>query len=99
MPTKNKALTEVTMESIANGSSTDVPIVQCAVNRRVNLGGYEHIDLLGSLKVPVGCDMEEWHDKITVSISEVFKVVSKEVNDRYQMIKDAQGNSRPSGTN
>lgn len=99
MPTKNKAISETTMESIASKSASEVPTVQCAVNRRANLGNYEHLDILGSLEVPVGCDMDEWREQISITFSEVFREVSREVNERYQMIKEAQGGGRPEGTN
>lgn len=95
MPVKNKALTETTMESTALDLDGEAPVVQCAVNRRINLGNYEHLDLLASLKVPVGCDIEEWRDRISVTIAEVFNMVSQETHQRYQAIKDSQNDGRP----
>jgi hypothetical protein len=103
MPTKNKAITETVMEN--NGEelqeqskfvlSNGVPVVQCAVNRRINVGNYEHVDLLIALTVPVDMDKDKWGDMISVSISEAMRTVSTETNQRYQAIKEAQGDGRP----
>jgi len=106
MPTKNKGATEQANENF-NDRTDDVllgaavsrtPFVSVGVNRRINIGNYEHLDIYAGVAVPVGADMEEIKDDVSNSIADAMRVVSTETNNRYQMIKDAQGEGRPEGS-
>ena len=104
MPNKNKNAAELTVDNraevnedaVALAQKLGVPIVSGGVNRRMNLGNYEHLDIFNALTMPAGADIEEWRDDILSTINDVMSVVSQETNRRVQIVKEAQNDGRPS---
>jgi len=83
-------------ESTMTASITNLPVVTCGVNRRVNLGNYEHLDIFAGLALPIDLVLtDEILEKISTRIAETMNVVSRETNERFKMITEAQGGGRP----
>jgi hypothetical protein len=106
MPTKNKGATENENENFSDRSqeiavqamATGTPFVTAGVNRRINLSNFEHLDIYAGVSIPIGMKMEDIAEQVSAGIADAMSIVSVETNNRYQMIKDAQGGGRPEGT-
>jgi hypothetical protein len=104
MPTKDKNASEQTnankaesIQDVAFASAlTGKPFISCGVNRRMNLGNFEHLDIYAGITVPVGSDMESMKEEISIAIADAMKVVSQETYERFSAIKQAQDEGRPS---
>jgi hypothetical protein len=102
MPTKNKNAAEQQNDNL-NDTSQEIltkSIVQeqiyisCGVNRRINIGNFEHLDVYVGVAAPLGTDFENLNEQLSTSIAEAMKVASTETNERYQMVKQAQAEAR-----
>lgn len=68
---------------------TTTPVVIVGVNRKVNIGNYENIDITVSLAMPVTCEeQEELRSALSRIADEGIKFASEETFKRYQSIKD-----------
>lgn len=76
---------------VASLSVTTQPVVICGVQRKVNTGNYENIDVYAAVAMPVVLseDPEETMELIKETIEEAFRITSQETYDRYRMIKDS----------
>jgi len=82
-------------QATMSAATTQVPVITCGVNRRINLGNYEHLDIFSGLALPLDTEMtEDLLSKITDKIAEGMTIVSRETNERFQMITEAQSNGR-----
>ena len=75
-------------------SLTSSPIVICGVNRKINIGNFENIDVYAGVTLPLHGlsfeDKESLTSAIENAISYGFSLASKETGERYQLIKDSQ---------
>lgn len=75
-------------------SVTTTPVLMCGVNRKINIGNFENIDVYAGISIPLDGvsfgDKEELRKTIEEAAAYGFSVVSKETGDRYTMIKDSQ---------
>lgn len=75
-------------------SLTTSPVFICGVNRKVNIGNFENIDVYAAITIPLAGVSFEDKEQLRASIEEAaaygFSVVSKETGDRYSLIKDSQ---------
>ncbi len=66
--------------------------ITAGVNRKVNIGNYENIDLYSSITLPIdigkATDMEELKSLLKEAYAEAFSITSRETNDRMQLIKE-----------
>lgn len=73
---------------------TTKPVVICGVQRKINIGNYENIDIYCGLALPVDVeadmDTEAVMTAIEGTIRKAFHVTSSETMERYQYIKDAR---------
>lgn len=78
---------------------TTKPVLVCGVNRKVNVGNFETVDVYASVALPMEVDPHD-HEALTVALEECarvgFALVSKEASDRYWHIKNMTG-ARPEG--
>jgi hypothetical protein len=75
---------------VASLSVTTQPVVICGVQRKINTGNYENIDVYAAVAMPVTLsdDPDETIELIRETIDEVFRIASEETYERYKIIKD-----------
>jgi len=73
---------------------SSTPVLVCGVNRKVNIGNFENIDIYAGISLPLNNVSIEDKEALAKAIEEAaaygFSLVSKETGDRYSLIKDAQ---------
>ena len=89
----SSALARAVEEALATVSVTTTPVVIVGVNRRANIGNYEHIDIYGGVALPmIGSSLEdpEALSRAVQDAAEIgFREASRETFNRYSLIKDA----------
>jgi hypothetical protein len=70
------------------------PIFICGVNRKINIGNFENIDVYAGVTLPLqGVSLED-KEALAKAIEDAaaygFSLVSKETGERYQIIKQSQ---------
>lgn len=87
----DQVVTNLTSEIL---SATHSPIFICGVNRKINIGNFENIDVYAGITLPLGDvsleDKEELQQAIHDAASYAFSLMAKETGERYMLIKDAQ---------
>lgn len=81
-------------------SAQFVPVMICGVSRLANLGGFENVNLLSAVSVPIYYDIssEDYlaFRKAAEEAAKIgFAITSKETFDRYTLIKNNQAGGRP----
>lgn len=81
-------------------ASSFAPVMICGVNRKVNIGNFENIDVYSGVSVPVQYDVNsndylEFKKACEEAAKIGYAIASKETLDRYTLIKNAQGGGRP----
>ena len=71
-----------------------VPVLICGVNRKINIGNFENIDIYAGITLPLNdvslLDKEALTQAIESAAAYGFSIVSKETGDRYSLIKESQ---------
>jgi hypothetical protein len=95
---QGSALANAVEQSLSSIVISSNPIFICGVNRRVNLGNWEHLDIYGGITLPMpGASIEDLEalKEIAMYAAEIgFNISSAETGQRYKMIKDAQKPAR-----
>ena len=77
-------------------SITTNPVLICGVNRKVNIGNFENIDVYAGIALPLVNHSVEEMEALTEAVQNAaaygFALVSKETGDRYSLIKESQQN-------
>lgn len=73
-------------------SITSTGMVTCGINRKLNTGNYENVDLYLALTMPLPAggsldDPETLRELVASAAQQGFAIASQEVNDRIQMLK------------
>lgn len=89
---KDQSIMAATIEQLkGNISMTTDPVVICGVQRKMNIGDFETIDVYCSIAVPVPLadvtDFAELEEKAIAAMERVIHIVSKETGDKYALIK------------
>lgn len=70
------------------------PVFICGVNRKINIGNFENIDVYAGITLPLHDVSLEDKEALQQAIQEAaaygFSLVSKETGDRYMLIKESQ---------
>lgn len=70
------------------------PVFICGVNRKINIGNFENIDVYAGITLPLGDvsldNKEDLRNAIEEAAAYGFSLVSKETGDRYLLIKESQ---------
>jgi hypothetical protein len=87
----DQVVTNLTSEIL---SASPTPIFICGVNRKINIGNFENIDVYAGITLPLGDvsleDKEELQQAIHDAAAYAFSLMAKETGERYMLIKDAQ---------
>lgn len=90
------------MEKVVNTLSEQVsistnPVFICGVNRKINIGNFENIDVYAGITLPLSNvsleDKEQLQKAIEDAAAYGFSLVSKETGERYLLIKESQQGS------
>ena len=103
MVSLNKNATDLTNDNMVNhevetlkevSTLSTSPVFICGVNRKINIGNFENIDVYAGITLPLNDVSLEDKDKLTEIIEAAasygFSIVSKETGERYQLIKESQ---------
>lgn len=75
-------------------SVSSSPVFICGVNRKVNIGNFENIDIYAGITIPLNnidpSDKEALAEAVKDAAAYGFGLVSKETGERYMLIKDGQ---------
>lgn len=81
-------------EALGSISISTVPVFICGVNRKVNIGNYENIDVYAGIALPLDGVSSGDKEALSAAIQEAaaygFSLVSKETGERYYLIKESQ---------
>ena len=70
------------------------PVFICGVNRKINIGNFENIDVYAGVTIPLvnidQSDKEALSEAIKEAAADGFALVSRETGERYTLIKDSQ---------
>lgn len=87
-------VSKIIEENIANIVISTSPVFVCGVNRKINIGNFENIDVYAGIAIPLAdCsidDKEELNRVVQDAAAYGFSLVSKETGDRYLLIKESQ---------
>jgi hypothetical protein len=103
MPKINRSAHEESLGSpidqVVNLMSSEIsistnPVFICGVNRKVNIGNFENIDIYAGITIPLSnidpADKEALSEAVKEAAAYGFSLVSKETGERYVLIKDGQ---------
>jgi hypothetical protein len=75
-------------------SLSSSPIFICGVNRKINIGNFENVDVYAGITIPLDgidpMDREAFSEAVKDAAAYGFSLVSKETGERYTLIKEAQ---------
>lgn len=104
MPKISKNAQEETKNSLEETSLTAVqgmipyPVMVVGVNRKINTGNFENVDVYSGIAVPIMSLPSEGLDafkEAAAAAAELgFSITSKETGDRYSLIKEMQAGGR-----
>lgn len=87
-------VSKIIEDNLANIVISTSPVFVCGVNRKINIGNFENIDVYAGIAIPLNdCsieDKEELSNVIQDAAAYGFSLVSKETGDRYLLIKESQ---------
>lgn len=87
----DQVVTNLTNEILSTSPS---PIFICGVNRKINIGNFENIDVYAGITLPLNGvsleDKEELQQAIHDAAAYAFSLMSKETGERYILIKESQ---------
>lgn len=70
------------------------PVFICGVNRKVNIGNFENVDVYAAISLPLSNlsldDKEALSEAVKEAAAYGFGLVSRETGERYQLIKETQ---------
>lgn len=70
------------------------PVFICGVNRKINIGNFENIDVYAGITIPLAdvdpSDRQALSEAIQAAAADGFAMVSRETGERYTLIKESQ---------
>jgi hypothetical protein len=89
-------LADTVKNAISSIAITTSPVFICGVNRKVNIGDFENIDIYAGIALPIPDASLDDLDNLSAMVEKAaiygFGLTSKETGERYAVIKDAQSN-------
>lgn len=81
-------------QNISNIVITTSPVFICGVNRKINIGNFENIDVYAGIAIPLEGASVDDKEQLSLVVQDAaaygFGLVSKETGDRYILIKESQ---------
>lgn len=70
------------------------PVFICGVNRKINIGNFENIDVYAAISLPLNNasleDKEFLQQAVHEAAEYAFSLMSRETGERYMLIKESQ---------
>lgn len=70
------------------------PVFICGVNRKINIGNFENIDVYAGVTIPLvnvdPSDRDSLAEAVRQAAIDGFSMASRETGERYTVIKDSQ---------
>lgn len=91
--------TDSPIEQVVNLMAQEIsistnPVFICGVNRKINIGNFENIDVYAGVTIPLTgidpSDREALSEAVRAAAMDGFSMVSKETGERYTLIKESQ---------
>jgi len=108
MVSLNKNATDLTNDNMVNHQVETLkevnihatsPVFICGVNRRLNVGNFEHVDIYAGVSLPLVGLLPEDIDTLKKAIEDAaelgFGIASTETGKRYSDLKELQKGGRP----
>lgn len=75
-------------------ATAGIPVMVSGVGRRISTGGFEHLDLYDAISIPFTDEGIALAKERSAEVAAVaFDIVSREVNDRFMLIKNPPENA------
>ena len=92
--TVGSPLDQVVSNMTGEISLSSSPIFICGVNRKINIGNFENVDVYAGITIPLEnislSDKEAFTEAVKNAAAYGFSLVSKETGERYALIKESQ---------
>lgn len=92
--TSGSPIDQVVSNMSAEISLSSDPIFICGVNRKINIGNFENVDVYAGITIPLvnvnPLDKEALSEAVKEAAAYGFSLVSKETGERYSLIKESQ---------
>ncbi len=91
--------TDSPIEQVVNLMAQEIsistnPVFICGVNRKINIGNFENIDVYAGITIPLSdvdpSDRQALSEAIQAAAADGFAMVSRETGERYTLIKESQ---------
>lgn len=96
--TTGSPIDQVVSNMPAEISLSSTPIFICGVNRKINIGNFENVDVYAGITIPLEnvnpLDREAFSEAVKNAAAYGFSLVSKETGERYTLIKESQQASK-----
>ena len=92
--TTGSPIDQIVSNMTAEISLSSDPIFICGVNRKINIGNFENVDVYAGITIPLPnvnpLDKEAFGEAVKEAAAYGFSLVSKETGERYSLIKESQ---------
>lgn len=92
--TNGSPIDQVVSNMSAEISLSSDPIFICGVNRKINIGNFENVDVYAGITIPLvnvnPQDKEALNEAVKEAAAYGFSLVSRETGERYTLIKESQ---------
>jgi len=93
----NHSIEKVVQVLSSEVSISTNPVFICGVNRKINIGNFENIDVYAGITLPLSDVSLDDKEALQAAVEEAaaygFGIVSKETGERYLLIKESQQGS------
>lgn len=102
-PNAQEQTTGPSMDQIVSNMTAEIslsssPIFICGVNRKINIGNFENVDVYAGITIPLDdvsiSDKAALSEAVKNAAAYGFSLVSKETGERYTLIKESQSSGR-----
>lgn len=92
--TSGSPIDQVVSSMTGEISLSSDPIFICGVNRKINIGNFENVDVYAGITLPLTNVSLKDKEALTEAVKDAaaygFSLVSRETGERYTLIKESQ---------
>ena len=92
--TSGSPIDQVVSSMTGEISLSSDPIFICGVNRKINIGNFENVDVYAGITIPLTNVSFQNKEALTEAVKDAaaygFSLVSRETGERYTLIKESQ---------